>query len=194
MKTSFLVSIVLLGGFNTLCCPQIPASNPSPYGHPNPYPNPYGQSHAANHPYGQVVPAGTSHPYGAPLPTPPGTMTSAPQSHPYGMPPSAPGGPAAAVKAEQKPAYNYPTYPVPNYADVVAATAAAMASAKAAAGTTNATATSSANGNQAAKAASEMLTGQGWYTQSASRAINQAVGRVIRHQKDWGAIFLLDDR
>jgi Helicase C-terminal domain len=38
------------------------------------------------------------------------------------------------------------------------------------------------------------LTGQSWYTQSASRAVNQAIGRVIRHQKDWGAIFLLDDR
>lgn len=38
------------------------------------------------------------------------------------------------------------------------------------------------------------LSGQGWYVQSASRAVNQAMGRVIRHQKDWGAIFLLDGR
>ena len=38
------------------------------------------------------------------------------------------------------------------------------------------------------------LDGQGWYLQSASRAVNQAMGRVIRHRHDWGAIFLLDDR
>eukprot|EP01033_Poteriospumella_lacustris_P001350 gene1349-985_t len=38
------------------------------------------------------------------------------------------------------------------------------------------------------------LTGQMWYQQSASRAVNQALGRVIRHKFDWGAIFLLDER
>lgn len=27
-----------------------------------------------------------------------------------------------------------------------------------------------------------------------SRAINQALGRCIRHKNDWGAIILLDDR
>lgn len=38
------------------------------------------------------------------------------------------------------------------------------------------------------------LNGSGWYIQSASRAVNQALGRIIRHKKDWGAIFLMDDR
>jgi hypothetical protein len=38
------------------------------------------------------------------------------------------------------------------------------------------------------------LDGQGWYNQSASRAVNQAMGRIIRHKSDWGAVFLLDDR
>lgn len=38
------------------------------------------------------------------------------------------------------------------------------------------------------------LSGQAWYNQAASRAVNQAIGRVIRHKNDWGAIFLLDDR
>ena len=38
------------------------------------------------------------------------------------------------------------------------------------------------------------LTGNEWYQQQASRAVNQAIGRVIRHQKDWGAIVLCDER
>lgn len=41
---------------------------------------------------------------------------------------------------------------------------------------------------------SQLLSGNLWYNQSASRAVNQALGRVIRHKKDWGAIFLLDER
>lgn len=43
-------------------------------------------------------------------------------------------------------------------------------------------------------AGSGALNGTGWYMQSASRAVNQALGRIIRHKKDWGAIFLMDDR
>jgi len=38
------------------------------------------------------------------------------------------------------------------------------------------------------------LSGQQWYQQSACRAVNQALGRIIRHKTDWGAIFLLDHR
>ena len=41
---------------------------------------------------------------------------------------------------------------------------------------------------------SSNFTGQMWYFQSASRAVNQCLGRVIRHCKDWGAVFLLDER
>jgi len=44
------------------------------------------------------------------------------------------------------------------------------------------------------RSVSSCLTGQAWYAQAASRAVNQAIGRVIRHRKDWGAIFLLDER
>ncbi|KAM3872221.1 regulator of telomere elongation helicase 1 [Diretmus argenteus] len=38
------------------------------------------------------------------------------------------------------------------------------------------------------------LSGQDWYRQQAYRAVNQAIGRVIRHKDDYGAIFLCDQR
>ena len=41
---------------------------------------------------------------------------------------------------------------------------------------------------------SNFLSGSEWYNQQASRAVNQALGRVIRHRKDFGAILLCDER
>ena len=38
------------------------------------------------------------------------------------------------------------------------------------------------------------LSGAEWYNLEAFRAINQAVGRVIRHKEDFGAVLLLDKR
>ncbi|XP_056648958.1 regulator of telomere elongation helicase 1 homolog [Diorhabda sublineata] len=38
------------------------------------------------------------------------------------------------------------------------------------------------------------LKGQDWYNLEATRAVNQAIGRVIRHKDDYGAILLLDSR
>eukprot|EP00892_Ulva_mutabilis_P011430 jgi/Ulvmu1/865/UM100_0016.1 len=38
------------------------------------------------------------------------------------------------------------------------------------------------------------LTGGAWYTLCAMRVVNQALGRVIRHRADFGAIFLADER
>eukprot|EP00117_Sycon_ciliatum_P014492 scpid19663/ scgid14733/ Regulator of telomere elongation helicase 1 len=38
------------------------------------------------------------------------------------------------------------------------------------------------------------ISGEKWYRQQASRAVNQAIGRVIRHRKDFGAILLCDER
>lgn len=38
------------------------------------------------------------------------------------------------------------------------------------------------------------LSGDAWYVQQAIRAVNQAMGRVIRHKGDFGAIILCDER
>jgi hypothetical protein len=39
-----------------------------------------------------------------------------------------------------------------------------------------------------------MISGQQWYTLAAMRIVNQALGRVIRHKQDYGAILLADER
>ena len=40
----------------------------------------------------------------------------------------------------------------------------------------------------------QVLNGSEWYEIQAFRALNQALGRCIRHKADWGAILLVDDR
>jgi len=40
----------------------------------------------------------------------------------------------------------------------------------------------------------DILTGNEWYEIQAFRALNQALGRCIRHRDDWGAIIMVDDR
>ncbi|KAJ7308856.1 hypothetical protein JRQ81_008129, partial [Phrynocephalus forsythii] len=39
-----------------------------------------------------------------------------------------------------------------------------------------------------------LLSGSQWYEIQAYRALNQALGRCIRHSSDWGALILVDDR
>lgn len=42
--------------------------------------------------------------------------------------------------------------------------------------------------------AGSLLPGMAWYETQAFRALNQALGRCIRHRKDWGAVIFLDQR
>ncbi|KAI8577770.1 hypothetical protein K450DRAFT_250762 [Umbelopsis ramanniana AG] len=46
----------------------------------------------------------------------------------------------------------------------------------------------------ARKSGKNVLNGDEWYSIQAHRAVNQALGRCIRHRKDWGAIILLEHR
>uniref|UniRef100_A0AC35F4N9 ATP-dependent helicase C-terminal domain-containing protein n=1 Tax=Panagrolaimus sp. PS1159 TaxID=55785 RepID=A0AC35F4N9_9BILA len=39
-----------------------------------------------------------------------------------------------------------------------------------------------------------ILSGNDWYEIQAFQALNQALGRCLRHEKDWGAILLFDER
>ena len=48
--------------------------------------------------------------------------------------------------------------------------------------------------NDKRAASSRILNGSEWYEIQAFRALNQALGRCIRHKADWGAILLVDDR
>jgi len=57
-----------------------------------------------------------------------------------------------------------------------------------------AAAEAAAKAGRAAPGRDRPLTGEEWYLQQASRAVNQAIGRVIRHKDDFGAIVFLDER
>ncbi|VDO71013.1 unnamed protein product [Heligmosomoides polygyrus] len=39
-----------------------------------------------------------------------------------------------------------------------------------------------------------LLSGDQWYVSQAYRALNQALGRCLRHRNDWGALVLIDER
>merc|ERR1739848_313017 len=48
--------------------------------------------------------------------------------------------------------------------------------------------------NKSIKLSSKKINGYKWYKMQAMRAMNQSIGRVIRHKDDYGAIFLVDKR
>lgn len=51
------------------------------------------------------------------------------------------------------------------------------------------------NYNDVARAErSNLMPGRDWYAAQAFRALNQALGRCIRHKADWGAIIMIDSR
>jgi Rad3-related DNA helicase len=45
-----------------------------------------------------------------------------------------------------------------------------------------------------ASRAAGLLSGSDWYRQQAFRALNQALGRCVRHRDDWGVLVLIDER
>ncbi|KAM7260392.1 hypothetical protein ACFE04_016133 [Oxalis oulophora] len=48
--------------------------------------------------------------------------------------------------------------------------------------------------NDAYKSTKNLINGNEWYCQQAFRALNQAIGRCIRHKFDYGAVILIDER
>ncbi|EPS66376.1 hypothetical protein M569_08401, partial [Genlisea aurea] len=48
--------------------------------------------------------------------------------------------------------------------------------------------------NDTYETSKKLLNGNEWYCQQAFRALNQAIGRCIRHRFDYGAIIFLDER
>lgn len=39
-----------------------------------------------------------------------------------------------------------------------------------------------------------IVSGSEWYETQAYRALNQALGRCLRHKKDYGALIMIDER
>ena len=50
------------------------------------------------------------------------------------------------------------------------------------------------NNRQGLGTAGAVLSGERWYSQQAFRALNQALGRCLRHRSDYGSVILIDER
>ncbi|UJR30615.1 hypothetical protein I4U23_018140 [Adineta vaga] len=48
--------------------------------------------------------------------------------------------------------------------------------------------------NEQNKRLPQIMNGSDWYDSQAYRALNQALGRCIRHKNDWGALIIVDER
>ncbi|CAF4218760.1 unnamed protein product, partial [Rotaria magnacalcarata] len=48
--------------------------------------------------------------------------------------------------------------------------------------------------NEQNKLMPQVMNGSDWYDSQAYRALNQALGRCIRHKNDWGALVIVDER
>ncbi|CAF1225283.1 unnamed protein product [Adineta ricciae] len=48
--------------------------------------------------------------------------------------------------------------------------------------------------NEQNKRIPQIMNGSDWYDSQAYRALNQALGRCIRHKNDWGALIIVDER
>ncbi|KAL3217802.1 hypothetical protein MRX96_050920 [Rhipicephalus microplus] len=48
--------------------------------------------------------------------------------------------------------------------------------------------------DQQLKSGRQVMAGNSWYETQAFRALNQALGRCIRHREDWGALIIIDHR
>ncbi|KAH7729616.1 DOG-1 protein [Aphelenchoides avenae] len=48
--------------------------------------------------------------------------------------------------------------------------------------------------NDENRATHRLISGDQWYSTQAYRALNQALGRCLRHKNDWGALLLVDER
>jgi hypothetical protein len=132
-----------------------------------------------------IVPASVNNGMGSGIP---GYASAASYASTYGsqFASSSFGGSTAMPSSSAAPA------PVVHSSYYAAADAAAAAMAVTASRPATSSASSSSSGS--GSGGHHKLSGQMWYNQTASRAVNQAMGRVIRHKNDWGAIFLLDDR
>lgn len=110
--------------------------------------------------------------------------------------PSPPAGAAVATPPDQQ-AHNLPLAAAGVAAAAVASQPAVVTSAAAvpvAPGVTGGEPSSAVHSHKPAASSSSMITGRDYYEDLCFKAVNQCVGRVVRHKGDYAAVVLLDAR